>query len=60
MKAVEHTKSWLWSSNVLLSAGCVVCFSSKRKVVYLSYRYACSAGISHAQYVDNDYAPTKI
>jgi len=57
---VEHIKISLWSSNVLLSAGSGVCFSSKRKVVYRSYCYSCTASISHAQYVDNDYAPTNI
>jgi hypothetical protein len=29
-------------------------------VLYLTYCYACSASISHAQYADNDYAPTNI
>ena len=45
---------------MLLSAGSGVCFSSKRKVPYLSFCNACRASISHAQYVDNDYAPTNI
>lgn len=60
IKPAEHIKSSSWSSNVLLSAGSGVCFSSKLEVLYLTYCYACSASISHAQYADNDYAPTNI